>query len=113
MMYRKNNTPQNCFWTYLSNIAEMFHPDLLVGDFNANYFDESVEDKFSQSLLNYTVLTGNDNELYCSGGTHIDGGMLDYVLLQKNSAFNVADFHIKCLYFSDHDLVKVEFEFSQ
>ena len=57
-------------------------------------------------------MTGNENELYHAGGTHIDGGMLDYVLLRKNSAFNLANFYVKSLYFSDHDLVKVEFEFA-
>ena len=112
MMYRKNNTPQNSFWTYISNIAEMFKPDLLIGDFNANYFQQSVADKVRDSLPDYTVLTGNENELYHAGGTHIDGGMLDYVLLRKNSAFNLANFYVKSLYFSDHDLVKVEFEFA-
>ena len=111
MMYRKNNTPQNSFWTYLSNIADMFNPDILVGDFNANYFDESVAVKVNQSLPNYTVLTGRDHELHSAGGTHIDGGMLDYILLRNNTAFDVTRFHIKSLYFSDHDLLKVEFEF--
>lgn len=48
---------------------------------------------------------------YHAGGTHIDGGMLDFVLLRNNSAFNVANFYVKSLYFSDHDVVKVEFEF--
>ena len=111
MMYLKNNTPQNSFWAYLSDIADMFQPDILLGDFNANFFDKAIADKVKQSLPNYTILTGHENKLYQAGGTHIDGSMLDYILLKNDSAFNIDDFFIKSLYFSDHDLVKVVFRF--
>ena len=112
IMYRKNNTPQNSFWSYVSDIAEMFKPDLIVGDFNANFFDQSVADKVNQTLPLYHLLTGHENQLFNAGGTHIDGGMLDYVLLRNDSSFDVANFYIKSVYFSDHDLVKVEFDFT-
>ena len=53
----------------------MFQPNILLGDFNANFFDKAIADKVKQSLPNYTVLTGHENKLYQAGGTHIDGSI--------------------------------------
>ena len=83
IIYRKNNMEQSYFWSYVSDIVEMFKPDLLVGDFNANYFDESITEKVAATVPNYAVVTGDKDALYHAGGTQIDGGMLDYVLLRR------------------------------
>ena len=104
ILYRKNNTPLRDFWDRLSYLIQAVNIDILVGDFNANFYDDNVRAKLIEILPNY------DPVFYDQGGTHIDGALLDYVYLKVETDIYPQHSTIKCVYFSDHDAVKVSFQ---
>ena len=39
---------------------------------------------------------------------HIDGGLLDQIYIKKGKDFSISKVNIHCVYFSDHDAVKIK-----
>ena len=112
ILYRKNKSQVAQFWNFLADLVRLYDIDFLVGDFNVNYFEASISDKVKEVLPSYSLVPVNQMDLLsCTGGTHIDGGMLDLMLMKNTCSVLIDNFQVKCLYFSDHDLVKAEFKF--
>ena len=99
ILYRKQTNSLADFYDYLSILIETWHIDILLGDFNINYFDS--EDFCNRALSDFTMIV--------TEATHIDGALLDHVYVRKQllATVNVVPL-VKHVFYSDHDIVKIK-----
>ena len=88
------------FYDKLQELVNTYnYIDILLGDFSIDYF--SSRDILNEVLSDYTMVV--------SEATHVDGSLLDHVYIKTNllSTYRAQSL-VKCVLFSDHDVVKVK-----
>ena len=104
LVYRKNNSDFDSFIYTIQHFLSSSEQniDIILGDFNINYFIDSTNcKKLSDLLTAYTQIITEP--------THISGSLIDHVYVKKL----VFD-HFECrsivknIYFSDHDAIKLK-----
>ena len=102
LIYRKHGVAVSDFLSSLSEIIDFYNIDVLLGDFNLDFFDKMLQENLMGVLHQYDFVSSiNDS-------THIDGSLLDHVYLKRGVNLTVFEFNVTCVYFSDHDAVKIK-----
>ena len=103
ILYKPNSQPLTLFSDYLHYMIDAKGPDIIIGDFNIDAYQES---RLSHLLADYSQ--------FVDSPTHIAGSTLDHVYvkngLQENNDIKVSVLNI---YFSDHDAVRVQISKNQ
>ena len=102
LIYRQHNVSVHQFYVFLSQILRSHEIDVLLGDFNIDLFDDTLREEHMQFLEQHNFVCCIEES------THIDGGFLDHVYMKHDNGLSVCDVDIKCVYFSDHDAVKIK-----
>ena len=105
LLYRKHNTNVNNFIQNLRNILNEVSVDMVLGDFNVNYFSDKdsaeLKSRLEESL---------DFQQVVKKPTFVSGSLLDHVYVKLGKFKNVTTTIIS-VYYSDHDTVRISFEF--
>ena len=102
-LYRKKSSNLNNFVNNLDHITNWYTIDVILGDFNINYFDEKESHNLKNILenkLGYQQIVSNP--------TFLSGSLLDHVYIKSHKFKSVANTVIG-VYYSDHDAVKILF----
>ena len=102
-LYRKQASDVHDFVNNLNHIINWYTVDVILGDFNINYFDE----KESHNLKNIMESTLGYQQIV-SKPTFLSGSLLDHVYIKSNKFKSVYNAVIG-VYYSDHDAVKILF----
>ena len=102
-LYRKQASNVHDFVNNLNHIINWYTIDVILGDFNINYFDE----KESHNLKNILENTLGYQQIV-SKPTFLSGSLLDHVYIRSNKFKSVYNAVIG-VYYSDHDAVKILF----
>ena len=100
-LYRKQASNVHDFVNNLNHIINWYTIDIILGDFNINYFDE----KESHNLKNIMESTLGYQQIV-SKPTFLSGSLLDHVYIRSNKFKSVYNAVIG-VYYSDHDAVKM------
>ena len=97
LVYRQSSQSKAIFFNSLSNFLRENNVDIILGDFNIDYFDP-MNDIIENLTENYEMIVDKP--------THLSGGLIDHVYLRK-SFIDYANVNciVKNVYFSDHDAV--------
>ena len=105
LLYRKQNSNLHDFVDNLTEILNQYSVEVVLGDFNCNYFSEKKSSHLRTSLEERLGLQQIVNEpTFVSGGS-----VLDHVYI-KREKFKSVHSSVISVYFSDHDGVKINFE---
>ena len=102
-IYRKQSSNVHDFVSNLNHIANWYTIDVILGDFNINYFDEKESHNLKttlESTLGYQQIV--------SKPTFLSGSLLDHVYIRSHK-FKHVDNTVIGVYYSDHDAVKILF----
>jgi len=101
ILYRKQSTNYLEYTTNLSHIENDYDIDIVLGDFNVNYFNDNDINplKSVMNSLNYTQIVQQPTFIF-------SGTLLDQAYL-KLSKFDIARSNVISVYYSDHDMVKL------
>ena len=102
-LYRKQASNVHDFVKNLDHIINWYTIDVILGDFNINYFDE----KESHNLKNILENTLGYQQIV-SKPTVLSGSLLDHVYIRSHK-FKSVDNTVIGVYYSDHDAVKIHF----
>jgi len=102
-LYRKQAFNVHDFVNNLAHITNWYTIDVILGDFNINYFDE----KESHNLRNILESTLGYQQIV-SKPTFLSGSLLDHVYIRSHK-FKSVDITVIGVYYSDHDAVKILF----
>ena len=102
-LYRKQDSNVHDFVNNLNHITNWYRIDVILGDFNINYFDE----KESHHLKNILESTLGYQQIV-SKPTFLSGSLLDHVYI-RSQKFKSVDNSVIEVYYSDHDAVKILF----
>ena len=102
-VYRKQTSNAHDFVNNLNHIINWYTIDVILGDFNINYFDE----KESHNLKNILENTLGYQQIV-SKPTFLSGSLLDHVYIRSNKFKSIYNAVIG-VYYSDHDAVKILF----
>lgn len=89
------------FVNNLSHITNAYTFDVILGDFNINYFNEKESHNLKnilESRLGYQQIV--------SKPTSLSGSLLDHVYIRSHK-FKSVDNSVIGVYYSDHDAVKI------
>ena len=100
ILYKLHSQPVQEFYDQLRNLVDSSNVHILLGDFNIDY--PVTKHIFDEVLSDYHMVVYDP--------THIDGSLLDHVYVKRDWAeqFNEIATLIKCIFFSDHDVVKIK-----
>ena len=99
--YRKNNSNIQQYLDGLRNILDAFSVDIVLGDFNINYFDEQNIQPLDILMTSYDYVQVVQSATFMSSGS-----LLDHVYV-KHTTHNATDSTVVNVYYSDHDAVKI------
>ena len=102
-LYRKQASNVHDFLNNLNHIITWYTIDVILGDFNINYFNE----KESYNLKNILESTLGYQQIV-SKPTFLSGSLLDHVYIRSHK-FKSVDNSVIGVYYSDHDAVKILF----
>ena len=102
-LYRKQDSNVHDFVNNLNHITNWYRIDVILGDFNINYFDE----KESHNLKNILESTLGYQQIV-SRPTFLSGSLLDHVYI-RSQKFKRVDNSVIGVYYSDHDAGKILF----
>ena len=100
-LYRKQGSNVHDFVNNLSHITNVYTFDVILGDFNINYFNEKESHNLKnilESRLGYQQIV--------SKPTFLSGSLLDHVYIRSHK-FKSVDNSVIGVYYSDHDAVKI------
>ena len=100
-LYRKQASNVHDFVNNINHITNWYTIDVILGDFNINYFNEQE----SHSLQNILESTLGYQQIV-SKPTFLSGSLLDHVYIRSNK-FKSIDNTVIGVYYSDHDAVKI------
>ena len=103
LLYRKQASNVHDFVNNLNHIINWYTVDVILGDFNINYFDEKESHNLKnilESTLGYQQIVGKP--------TFLSGSLLDHVYIRSHK-FKSIDNSVIGVYYSDHDAVKIFF----
>ena len=101
LTYRKHNTNISQYNENMNNILNTNNIDIILGDFNVNYFNELTAVSLKNLMNSYGYLQIVDKPTFLSTGT-----LLDQVFV-KQSLCSSIETEIILVYYSDHDAVKI------
>ena len=101
LLYRKHNTNVNNFIQNLRNILNEVSVDMVLGDFNVNYFSDK-----DSSELKSRLEESLDFQQVVKKPTFISRSLLDDVYVKLGKFKNVTTAIIS-VYYSDHDTVRI------
>ena len=100
LLYKKQALNETLFYSWLAEFVNSHNIDIILGDFNINYFEENT--RLLHILSNYVQIV--------SYSTHLSGSLLDHVYILKEFSIETeVTGSIIDVYFSDHDAVKFIF----
>ena len=82
--------------------------DMIFGDFNVNFLNESDSEQLSQIMDNFGYIQIVKNATFVSAGS-----LLDHVYVRSdllNALSSKIHCNLKSVYYSDHDAVQICFE---
>ena len=103
LLYRKQASKVQDFVNDLNHIVNWYTIDVILGDFNINYFDEK-ESQYLQNILENTL----GYQQIVSKPTFLSGSLLDHVYIKPHK-FKSVDNSVIGVYYSDHDAVEILF----
>ena len=103
LLYRKQASNVQDFVNNLNHIVNCYTIDVILGDFNINYFDEK-ESQYLKNILESTL----GYQQIVSKPTFLSGSLLDQVYIKPHK-FKSVDNTVLGVYYSDHDAVKILF----
>ena len=103
-LYRKQASDVHDFVNNLNHVTNWYTIDVILGDFNINYFDE----KESHNLKNIMESTLGYQQIV-SKPTFLSGSLLDHVYIRSHIELKSVDNSVIGVYYSDHDAVKILF----
>ena len=101
LTYRKNNSNTTQYIEYIDNILRTNNIDIILGDFNINYFNE-----FSIIPLKHLMNTHGYIQIVEEATFISSGSLLDQVFVKQRLCNSVQNKVIP-VYYSDHDAVKI------
>ena len=101
LLYRRNSSNVSQFINSIEYLLRSDHIDIILGDFNINYFNEKDMRPLESLMhsLNYVQIV--QIPTFISSGT-----LLDHIYM-KPTAFDIIHNTVISVYYSDHDAVKV------
>ena len=100
LLYRKNNTNVHQYVECLGNILSCIPIDMIMGDFNINYFDSSTSAPLRSLMSSFGYSQAVQNPTFLSSGS-----ALDHIYLK--STYDVIQNTIISVYYSDHDAIRL------
>ena len=103
LLYRKQASNVHDFVNNLNHIINSYTIDVILGDFNINYFDEKESNNIKNILegtLGYQQIVRKP--------TFLSGSLLDLVYIKSHKFKSVYN-NVVGVYYSDHDAVKILF----
>ena len=100
-LYRNQSSNVHNFVNNLSDVINVYSFDVILGDFNINYFDDNESHNLKnilESRLGYQQIV--------SKPTFLSGSLLDHVYIRSHR-FKSVDNSVIGVYYSDHDAVKI------
>ena len=108
LLYRSKDLHKIQFLMNLENIVSCHKIDMVIGDFNINFFNESDSAQLIQIKGNYGFVQIVENATFVSAGS-----LLDHVYMKSdllNSHLTKVQCNVRSIYYSDHDAVQICFE---
>ena len=100
LTYRKNNSNTQQYLQNLNNILQTNNVDIILGDFNINYFNELLILPLKQLTNSLEYIQIVNKPTFISAGS-----LLDQVYV-KQSLYDEIQNEVVTVYYSDHDCVK-------
>ena len=101
LTYRKNNSNTQQYLQNLNNILQTNTVDIILGDFNINYFNELLILPLKQLTNSLEYIQIVNKPTFISAGS-----LLDQVYV-KQSLYDEIQNEVVTVYYSDHDCVKI------
>ena len=101
LTYRKNNSNTQQYLHNLNNILQRNTVDIILGDFNINYFNELLILPLKQLMNSFEYIQIVNKPTFISAGS-----LLDQVYV-KQSLYDKIQNELVSVYYSDHDCVKI------
>ena len=101
LTYRKNNSNTTQYTEYMENILRTNNIDIILGDFNINYFNEFSIMSLKHLMNSHGYIQIIDKATFISSES-----LLDQVFAKKSLCNNMESKVIP-VYYSDHDAVKI------
>ena len=104
LLYRAKDIHPLQFCNNLENIIFSHEIDLILGDFNMNFFNETDSYQLRQVMLRAHYTQVVKDSAFVSAGS-----LLDHVYIRERSLGNFKDVkcEVKSVYYSDHDCVQI------
>ena len=101
ILYRKQSTNFLEYTTNLAHIVNDYDIDIVLGDFNVNYFNDNDINplKSVMNSLNYTQIVQQRTFIF-------SGSLLDQIYV-KLAKFDITSSNVISVYYSDHDMIKL------
>jgi hypothetical protein len=106
LLYRRQSINIQQYLNYLANVLNMYTIDLVFGDFNIDFLNDSqhqplrllMESSSLKQVVNYP--------------TFISGSLLDHVYVRTTSLYIIQNVVIN-VYYSDHDAIRLIIQYRQ
>ena len=106
LLYRKHSMPIQEFVYFIRHMSAHVDNDvhIILGDFNIDAFGNR-NTALKEILQQYKVIVNDP--------THLSGSLLDQVYIRKDLLDRASSIEcvVKCIFFSDHDAVKLQLTF--
>jgi len=100
-LYRNKASNVHDFVNNLNHITNWYTIDVILGDFNINYFDDKESHYLKnilESILGYQQIV--------SKPTFLSGSLLNHIYIRSDK-FKTVDNTVIGVYYSDHEAVKI------
>lgn len=101
LTYNKNNSNTTQYAENMSNILRTTNIDVILGDFNINYFNELSIMSLKRLMNSHGYIQIVDKSTFISSGS-----LLDQVFVKQSLCDKVQN-KVISVYYSDHDAVKI------
>ena len=105
LIYRKNDSALS-FYKKLESLNSVTNLNFIVGDFNLDAFSHKIFIRPSNILSNFRLLSNKSSHLNV---THIDQPYFIKTMFQE-ATLNAS---IVTVYFSDHNALKIQYQFNK
>ena len=107
ILYRKNGSSIPQYINHLEYILSTHQIDIIMGDFNINYLDNSNAKHLHQILkqLQYTQTVENPTFV-------TTGSLIDHIFI-RNQILPASNTSILSVYYSDHDAIKISLDLNK
>ena len=108
LLYRKNTSNVHDYISKLSDLLNIFTVDIIMGDFNINYFNDSAITQLKQLMNFYAYIQVVQNATFVPSGS-----LLDHVYMKQTEAnlIKILKTNVVNVYYSDHEAVEILFTY--